>query len=87
MVSDVLSMKYNFLLYAFNVIYLSDVLVMEYNVILQHDRELNQKKEVCTKKIKMLPYVCNQLKKSDLHGIFLESGILSAMTVCNCSIK
>ncbi|KAI8772535.1 protein IWS1 isoform X2 [Biomphalaria glabrata] len=44
------------------------------------DRELNQKKEVATKKIKMLPYVVNQLKKSDLHGIFLESGILSAMT-------
>lgn len=44
------------------------------------DRELNQSKLAAVKKIKMLPYVNNQLKKSDLHGIFLESGILSAMT-------
>ncbi|KAK3777219.1 hypothetical protein RRG08_047839 [Elysia crispata] len=44
------------------------------------DRELNQKKQLAVNKIKMLPYVANQLKKSDLHGIFLESGILGAIT-------
>ncbi|KAH9487631.1 Transcription factor iws1 [Bulinus truncatus] len=55
-------------------------LIVKMKEAANQDRELNQKKEVATKKIKMLPYVISQLKKSDLHGIFLESGILSAMT-------
>ncbi|GFN98123.1 protein iws1 homolog [Plakobranchus ocellatus] len=44
------------------------------------DRELNQKRQLAINKIRMLTYVINQLKKSDLHGIFLESGILGAIT-------
>ncbi|XP_071084935.1 IWS1-like protein [Haliotis cracherodii] len=46
----------------------------------EEDRELNKKRQAATKKLKLLPWVISQLKKADLHIIFLDSGILSAIT-------
>ncbi|XP_046553300.1 IWS1-like protein isoform X2 [Haliotis rubra] len=46
----------------------------------EEDRELNKKRQPATKKLKLLPWVISQLKKADLHIIFLDSGILSAIT-------
>ncbi|KAJ8310687.1 hypothetical protein KUTeg_012552 [Tegillarca granosa] len=46
----------------------------------EEDRELNRKKLPAFRKRKYLPVVVSQLKKSDLHAFFLDSGILNAIT-------
>ncbi|XP_029640884.1 IWS1-like protein [Octopus sinensis] len=55
-------------------------MVQKMKVAAEEDRELNQSKKAATKKLKYLPFVYSQLKKTDLHIAFLDCGILSAMT-------
>ncbi|XP_055957115.1 protein IWS1 homolog isoform X3 [Patella vulgata] len=59
---------------------LVDDMIKKMKQAAEEDRELNQKRQAATKKIKLLPFVMSQLKKSDLHSIFLDSGILAAIT-------
>ncbi|CAH1781434.1 unnamed protein product, partial [Owenia fusiformis] len=44
------------------------------------DRELNQRRQPATRKLRMLPQCMQQLRKSDLQVAFLDCGILSAIT-------
>lgn len=44
------------------------------------DSEANKKKTAATKKLKLLPYVINQLRKVDLRDAFLDSDVLSVIT-------
>lgn len=46
----------------------------------EEDRTLNMSRKPAIKKLHYLPTVLSQLKKADLHGAFLDCGILSAMT-------
>lgn len=44
------------------------------------DCEANKNRQAATRKLKMLPFVVNQLRKVDLRDAFLDSDILSAIT-------
>jgi transcription factor SPN1 len=59
---------------------LIDAMVKKMKEAAEEDRQLNQEKKPAAKKLKMLPEVISQLKKSDLHHAFLDGGILSAIT-------
>lgn len=55
-------------------------MINKMKVAAEEDRGLNMEKKPAIKKLKYLPTVVSQLKKADLHGAFLDCGILSTMT-------
>ncbi|ESP04807.1 hypothetical protein LOTGIDRAFT_109394, partial [Lottia gigantea] len=55
-------------------------MIKNMKIAAEEDRGLNNKRQAATKKIKILPFILSQLKKSDLHTAFLDAGILSAIT-------
>lgn len=55
-------------------------MINKMKVAAEEDRGLNMEKKPAIRKLKYLPTVVSQLKKADLHGAFLDCGVLGAMT-------
>lgn len=55
-------------------------MINKMKVAAEEDRGLNMEKKPAIRKLQYLPTVVSQLKKADLHGAFLDCGILGSMT-------
>ncbi|XP_013388241.1 protein IWS1 homolog [Lingula anatina] len=55
-------------------------LINQMKTAAEEDRALNNQSKPAIKKLRMLPEVLQQLRKSDLQGAFLDCGILPALT-------
>lgn len=53
-----------------------DSILNEMRAAVEADNEANKNKQAATKKLKLLPYIVNQLRKVDLRDAFLDSDVL-----------